>query len=134
MSIQVNGRVKTGFDVAHWLGLACQWLGIRTPVLEVTFLSRTDMKALNTRVLGHAYVTDIITFDLSDGADWSAELYVCMPLIRQHARQQGVAADQELQFVLAHGLLHTKGYQDDTPHQREAMFEAQYQLLAGVNG
>lgn len=133
MTIQLNGRVKVGFHVVTWLAKACAYLALPTPVLEVTFLSRSAMKALNARVLGHDYATDIITFDLSDGDGWSAELYVCMPIVRVHATQHGVSAEHELQFVLAHGLLHTQGYQDDTPLQREAMFQAQYQLMAAVH-
>ena len=55
---------------------------------------------------------------------------------REQAAERGMPVDEELAVLVAHGLLHLAGYEDDTDEGRARMEEATAQLVAesGMEG
>ncbi len=57
------------------------------------------------------------------------EVYVCIPAVYRNCKRYSNSVLDELMFVIAHGMLHLLGYEDDTPQKRQQMFELQWELL-----
>jgi rRNA maturation RNase YbeY len=91
----------------------------------VNYIFCSDKRVLdiNRQFLKHDYYTDIITFDLSESAVITAEVYISVDRVRDNAKTLGVSFQQELHRVIFHGALHLCGYGDKTKKEREVMRE-----------
>jgi rRNA maturation RNase YbeY len=108
--------------------------GVRKAELSIVFLDGRRMRALNRKSLGHDYVTDVLTFDLSGGEAGAesmlcGEIYICPAEARRNARCYGEPLERELLRYIAHGILHLQGHDDSTDKQRAAMRLAEDRLL-----
>ena len=83
--------------------------------LDLIFCSDAYLLQINQDFLGHSDLTDIITFDLSDELESSAEIYISIDRVRENARTFGVSVENELHRVIFHGVLHLCGYKDKKP-------------------
>ena len=89
------------------------------PLSFINYVFCTDKKILeiNRQFLKHNFYTDIITFDLSDGEDIQAEIYISIDRIKENAKAFKCPFKKELVRVLIHGALHLCGYDDK--HKKE---------------
>jgi rRNA maturation RNase YbeY len=83
----------------------------------------------NREYLDHDTLTDIITFDNSDGQQLSGDLLISFPRVYENAENQGVTFENELRRVMAHGLLHLIGFKDKDPKDQALMRAAEDQAL-----
>jgi probable rRNA maturation factor len=102
--------------------------------VDVLVVDDEDIEAMNREYLGHAGVTDVISFDLSDehagrGRLVHAQLVVCASEAVRQARTHGHGPQRELLLYVTHGLLHIMGYDDQTPEVTEVMRLRQEELL-----
>ena len=85
------------------------------------FLLGRSLAAINRQYLQHDYLTDIITFDYSEGATISGDLMISIDTVRSNAELYGVNFRDELMRVIIHGILHLCGYGDKTPAEEKQM-------------
>ncbi|MCE5270513.1 rRNA maturation RNase YbeY [bacterium] len=101
----------------------------RKPEAEVslTFVGRSLIRRLNREYLGHDYVTDVISFSLSEPeeAELVGDIYICLPRAEQQAAWYGAPAREELVRLAAHGTLHLLGYDHEKPEEAARMNELQ---------
>ena len=71
--------------------------------------------------LQHDTLTDIITFDYSEGKVLHSDIYISVERVKENANIFKVPFQKELLRVLAHGLLHLCGYKDKTPEDSALM-------------
>ncbi|MCX7908659.1 MAG: rRNA maturation RNase YbeY [Ignavibacteria bacterium] len=76
---------------------------------------------LNRKFLGHNFVTDVISFDLSVDNTYLGEIYICLPQAERQAKEFGVSLQNELMRLAIHGILHILGFKDDTVRSRNKM-------------
>jgi probable rRNA maturation factor len=67
---------------------------------------------LNVDFLNHDTLTDIISFDYSEGNFLQGDVFISIERVRENALDFKVPFDEELKRVLAHGILHYCGYKD----------------------
>ncbi|MCA9389912.1 rRNA maturation RNase YbeY [candidate division WWE3 bacterium] len=91
------------------------------------------MIRLNSQWFNKENPTDVISFPMSQNdSDTAPEETTLLPKlageivvdedeIRRNAEKFGVSFEQELARVVAHGVLHLYGYEDDTDERRQAM-------------
>ncbi len=92
--------------------------------LNVVFVGDRAMLRLNRTFLRHTYQTDVITFPLSDSSRLlEGEVYVNLDQARRQAREHGVTIRSEVSRLVAHGVLHLRGYRDGNAAQRMGMRE-----------
>ena len=98
--------------------------------------SRFRSAAMNRQYLGHRGPTDVITFALGAGGAVAAvgDIYICLDVVRAHARRFGVPLRVELLRVVVHGVLHVLGHThpEDDQRERSPMWRRQERLLARV--
>jgi len=90
-------------------------------VLNYIFCSDTFLLAINRQYLRHNTLTDIITFDLSEGNDIEGEIYISLDRVRANAKEFKRPYSEELRRVIAHGVLHLLGYNDKKASEKTEM-------------
>jgi rRNA maturation RNase YbeY len=91
---------------------------------NLNFIFCTDdfLLSINNEFLGHDDYTDIITFSLGKTKDpISGEIYISTERIRDNAAKHGCTIKNEIQRVMAHGVLHLCGYKDKTVKDKLTM-------------
>jgi probable rRNA maturation factor len=101
--------------------------------LNVVFMDRRPMRALNRRFLDHDYDTDVIAFRYDDGptAEDSpfGDVYISAYMARRQASELGHPVLDEVLTLAVHGTLHLLGWDDATPRAKKAMFARQDKIL-----
>ncbi len=97
----------------------------RATPAEVTLVlaDHATVHALNAEYLGHDYVTDVLSFLLSDGttAGIEGEVYVDLDTALERHAEFDASFENEVFRYCIHGVLHLLGYDDATAAERERM-------------
>lgn len=120
--MKVNMINDSGMDVSEdllnkWIkGIAAELtkkkvLSSEKKSLEVSlvFLNENDAKKLNWNYRCKDYPTDILSFN-SDDPTSMGELVLCPQVISRQAKEHGLSLDDELGYIVLHGVLHLLGY------------------------
>lgn len=81
---------------------------------EISYIFCDDeyLHAINMQYLNHDTLTDIISFDYTEGDSISGDIFVSIERVVDNSKDFNVSFDEELKRVLAHGILHFCGYKD----------------------
>lgn len=102
-------------------------------MLSIVLTDHDTVRALNRTYLDHDYVTDVLSFDLSDAPDRiEGEIYVDLDTAAERHSEFGTTFDEEVYRYVVHGLLHLFGYDDRTPPEKAAMRRLEDAYLAAV--
>ena len=107
--------------VEAWLGEVAASHGKRIGNVNYLFCDDEEILRVNRECLRHDYFTDIITFDYSRRDRIGGDIFISLDTVRSNAEDLGVAYDNELLRVIAHGVLHLCGIDDKGPGEREIM-------------
>jgi rRNA maturation RNase YbeY len=90
---------------------------------EISYIFCDDayLHNINMQYLKHDTLTDIISFDYTEGDVLSGDIFVSIERVKDNAIDFKVAFDEELKRVLAHGVLHYCGYKDKTDTEAALM-------------
>ncbi len=90
---------------------------------EIVFIFCNDDRILevNKQYLQHDYFTDIITFDYSEGAIISGDIFISVDTVASNANDFGVSFKNEIHRIIIHGVLHLCGQDDKTEESRKIM-------------
>ena len=114
----------------EWIRRTAALEGRETGDISVVFCSDDALLAINRQYLQHDYLTDIITFDYSEGTVISGDLMISVDTVRSNAAAYGVGFREELMRVIIHGILHLCGYGDKTPAEEKQMRALENKYLA----
>lgn len=83
---------------------------------EISYVFCDDdyLHAINMQYLNHDTLTDIISFDYTEGNIISGDIFVSIERVKDNAIDFNVSFEEELKRVLSHGVLHYCGYKDKT--------------------
>lgn len=81
---------------------------------EISYIFCDDdfLHNINMQYLNHDTLTDIISFDYTEGDVISGDIFISIERVEDNANDFNVTFDEELKRVLAHGILHYCGYKD----------------------
>jgi probable rRNA maturation factor len=79
--------------------------------------------------------TDIMTFPADPDADGyrGGDLVISVETAGANALDQGHSKAHEVEFLIAHGVLHLLGWTDGTSEDRAAMLDRQRAILSGMD-
>ena len=89
--------------------------------------------AKNIKYLNHNTLTDVITFDYSKNKLISGDILISIDRVRENSNIFGVQFLNELQRVMAHGLLHLLGYNDKTEIEEKEIREKEDYYLEKIS-
>lgn len=91
--------------------------------LNYIFCDDAYLNEINIKYLNHHDLTDIISFQHSEGKQVGGDIYISIERVTENAEVFKVSLAQELLRVMAHGLLHFCGYKDKTADEAKLMRE-----------
>jgi rRNA maturation RNase YbeY len=102
--------------------------------VSIVLTDHDTVLALNRDYLGHDYVTDVLSFDLSaeDASHVEGEIYVDLDTAAERHEDFGVSFEDEARRYVVHGTLHLMGYDDSNDSQQAEMRRLEDQFLATV--
>ena len=99
---------------ANWLVMLVEGQNKKVGELNYIFCSDDYLLKMNQEHLKHDYFTDIITFDYCENDLISGDLFISIDRTNENAKTFGKTQINELNRVIAHGLLHLLGFKDKT--------------------
>ncbi len=99
--------------------------------ITVALVDDARLQSLHRDFMGIDTPTDIMTFpaDESAGEIQGGELVISVDHAMTQAGAWGFSPEDEIAFLVVHGLLHLTGWRDDTEEQRERMLARQEDLI-----
>jgi len=96
--------------------------------LSIALVSDREMRALNRRFRGKDRPTDVLSFPLDEPGSLG-DVVISLQTARRQAGEGGWPLAVELRRLLAHGILHCRGYDHGRPADARRMAAAERRLL-----
>ena len=90
-------------------------------IINYVFCSDSELLEINIKHLNHNTLTDIITFDYTEGSKINSDIFISIERVTENAKKFNVSFEEELHRVMIHGILHLCGYKDKTKSDSELM-------------
>lgn len=107
----------------------------------VRIVDDREIASLAGRFRGRAHPTDVLAFDYrpipvpraaADGGEVEGEIVLSAETARRQARERRVPLAHEMTLLLLHGLLHLRGFGDESPRLWRAMRRAEFETMMRV--
>ncbi len=108
--------------------------------VEVALVDDATISRLNRRFLGHRGPTDVLAFpdgsrgEPARGGTLLGEIVISVERARAQARDAGWSVRREVVLLLVHGLLHLRGYDDQTLREAGLMRARERRVLEKIFG
>ena len=98
--------------------------------INYIFCSDKFLHRINKEYLKHDTYTDIITFDQSEEPEKiEGDIYISVERVEENSALYHVPFQNELNRVMAHGILHLLGFNDKTKNEKEKMRRLEEEML-----
>jgi rRNA maturation RNase YbeY len=94
---------------------------IKSGEVNVIFCHDDYLHDLNTKFLKHDTLTDIITFDYSEGNKLGGDIFISAERLRDNAKIFSQSLSKECYRVIIHGFLHLCGFKDKAKEEKRLM-------------
>jgi len=89
--------------------------------INYIFCDDEELYKINTQYLNHQTLTDVISFDYTEGNKISGDVFISIERVKENANIFNVSFNEELLRVMIHGVLHYCGYKDKTKKEQTEM-------------
>ena len=117
----------------RWVRIALE----RDASLTMRLVARAEAIELNKAFRGRDYAPNVLTFEYGDqagppgsGARCTADIVLCLPVLRDEARAQRKPLADHLAHLVIHGVLHAQGYDHQDDRDAARMEALEIRLLA----
>ncbi|MDZ7845607.1 MAG: rRNA maturation RNase YbeY [Owenweeksia sp.] len=124
-----DGFRGTQHELSNWLEEVAVKYNSRIINLCYRFVDDAEITEINQKYLGHSYATDVISFGYEEGASISGDIVIGYETVRRNAVLFSTMYQDEICRVMAHGLLHLIGFNDQSEEEQEAMRSAEEKCL-----
>jgi len=126
----VSATIKQKILLRNWIVNSVQSEGFDTGNINIILCSDKFLHELNVKYLDHDTLTDIITFDYSEGKTISGDIFLGFETIVENSKTFSKVFVDELHRVIIHGVLHLCKYKDKTKKDKETMTKMENTFLA----
>ena len=95
--------------------------------ITLIFLDSSKMKALNKQFRGRPYATDVLTFSANEESQLG-EIAICLPIAKVQAKSNRHSFNDEVTYLLLHGILHCLGYDHEDPRAPKKLAEQMFRI------
>ena len=113
--------LKHKLKLKQWVTLITEKEKHRVGIINYVFCNDDELLEINLKHLNHNTLTDIITFDYTEGNVISSDIFISIERVKDNATKFKVTFEEELHRVLIHGILHLCGYKDKSKIDAELM-------------
>lgn len=97
--------------------------------IAVVLTTDRHLRELHRDFMGIDEETDVMTFPRDDDGEQGGDIVISVDRARENAPDAGHSLDDEVRFLIAHGVLHLLGWRDKTAETRDRMLSEQSRLL-----
>ncbi len=103
--------------------------------INLVLISDELIAGIHEKYLQDNSPTDVISFDLSEDFEdfYEGEIYISIDRACDQAKEFNVTFKSELYRLVAHGILHLIGYDDQSETERQKMRELENKVLQKFN-
>lgn len=87
--------------------------------VSLVFVSKNEIRRLNREFRHKDKPTDVLSFAPTDDGSLG-ELVVCLSIVKNQAREHGLSVNEELGYMVLHGILHLLGYDHELSPRHSA--------------
>jgi rRNA maturation RNase YbeY len=98
--------------------------------LNIILCTDRYLHEMNMQYLNHDTLTDVITFDNSEGRQVSGDIFISLERVRENAKKYAKNIRDEIHRVIIHGVLHLCNYSDKSATEKEIMTQLENTYLA----
>ncbi|RAV29590.1 rRNA maturation RNase YbeY [Sinomicrobium soli] len=123
----ISFHYESGFSLkdeasyAAWIDRVIRSEEKETGEISYIFCDDDYLLTLNRKYLDHDTLTDIISFDYTEGNTIHGDVYISVERVGENALDFDVDTEEELRRVMVHGILHYCGYKDKSVAEKEVM-------------
>lgn len=119
---KIKFRFTMQENIRHWIKKMIKKEGAALSNINFIFCSDSYLRKINKEYLKHDYFTDIITFDNSNSKKQvDGDIFISIDRININSKIYNASFNDELQRVIAHGVLHLLGYEDKNSADKKIM-------------
>ena len=118
---KLDFKLDNPIHYSDWIGRVIESEGHQYDNIDFIFCDDDFLLELNQQYLNHDTLTDIITFDYTEGNVVSGDVFISVQRVRDNALKFEVRFDEELLRVMSHGVLHMMGYGDKSNNEAAVM-------------
>jgi rRNA maturation RNase YbeY len=122
-SITLSGLVEFAL---RKIGARGEW------IVAIVLTSDEHLRQLHRDFMGIDEETDVMTFPNGED-DSGGDIIVSVQRAAEQGLEAGLTVEEEIRFLVVHGLLHLNGWEDDTPERRVRMLARQSEIIAAFN-
>ena len=119
-------------------------------LVEIEYMDKEDMRALNARTRGVDSATDVLSFPALDeiapftyenypfeyddmsGGVMLGSIVICREVAERQAEEYGHSAGREMTYLFVHGLLHLLGYDHEKEEDKTLMRAKEEEVLSAI--
>jgi len=134
-TVDISFSLESEKRTSNWLVRLVESQNKKVGELNYIFCSDDYLLKMNQEHLKHDYFTDIITFDYCEKGMISGDLFISIDRTNENAKTFRKTQMDELNRVIAHGLLHLLGFKDKTTEdiaEMRSMEEKALSMLKNV--
>lgn len=95
---------------------------VTSATINLILVDDEQILEMNKQYLGHNYITDVISFNLSESKDEIiGEVYICLQQAQSQAKEYQVTFKNEILRLAIHGILHIFGFTDNKLEEKNKM-------------
>ncbi len=117
----INFRLRNIKTIRTWISDTIVSEGKTPGDISVIFCNDSFLLEMNIKYLSHDTLTDIITFDYTEGLVISGDIFISVERVKENATTYTKSFADELHRVIIHGVLHLCGYQDKSSKHQVVM-------------
>lgn len=123
----INFHYETDFELSNeadygsWIASILSSEDKELGELNYIFCNDEYLHKINVDYLDHDTLTDIISFDYTEGNVVSGDIFISIERVEENAKDFNVMFHVELLRVMSHGVLHYCGYKDKSDADADLM-------------
>lgn len=114
-------KLKDKAKLKQWIKIIAEKEKHQLGTINYIFCTDEELLKINLKHLNHNTLTDIITFDYTEGNTIHSDIFISVIRVLENAEKFKVTFDEELRRVMIHGILHLCGYKDKSKADAELM-------------
>lgn len=96
--------------------------------INIVLVSDRKMKLFNKKFLKKTYSTDVLAFNLGS----TLEIIISVETAKKQAKQVQHTIENEILYLIIHGILHISGYDDDNTSNYDKMKARQDEIFSKI--
>ena len=117
----ISFKLKEKTKLKQWIKTITEKEKCQLGTINYIFCTDDELLEINIKHLNHKTLTDIITFDYTEGKTINSDIFISIERVEENAKKFDVSFENELHRVMIHGILHLCGYKDKTKADAELM-------------